>query len=213
MNERPSSRSGYNVAMLLPYLSLDAVSEEPESVRAFLSKLSRISNIGIVEALRLDHKSSVIRAHADRYSFTILLSEEGKQIVENIGPQTVRLWQRDHPDDISNAFEVMGKRFGDHVENLDSLRYLYTEHAWFIWRAHRDAFLPRVKRRAFHFSDFSMAVLHSKQNDIRGGERLEYVLELPHRLLRYTSLHLDDGQGQFKSVLDEDTHDVHCVGF
>jgi hypothetical protein len=199
--------------MLLPYLLLDDLSEEPESLRIFLSKLSRVSKIGIVEALRLAVGRSVIRVHADRYNFTIFLAPEGSTIVENIGPTAVRLWQKDYPEDVSNSLQSTLSIFGDHVENLDSLQYLYTEQSWFVWRTHRDAYLPKVKRRAFHFADFSMAVLHSKQNDVSGGERLEYVLELPNRLLRFAYLHIDNGHGEFKLVTDEDTHAVDRVGF
>jgi hypothetical protein len=199
--------------VLLPYLSLDAVLDDPESVRTFLSTLSRISTIGIVESLSPEPGSFIIRAHADPYNFTIVRSHAGTLVVENMGPQAVRLWQRDDPPDISNALESMVSFFGRHVENLSSLQYLYTEHAWFVLRAHPDGYLPKVKRRAFHFADFSTAVLHCRQQDIRGGERLQYVLELPGHMLGYSFSHTENSQGEFEYVIDEDTHEVDRVGF
>ena len=198
--------------MLLPHLTLADFTEDPAVVRSLLSKLSRVSEIGVVEALNLG-ETSIVRAHADRHNFTIFRTPEGTHVVENLGPRTVRLWQRDPVEDAENALEALHGNFGPYVVQLDPLTYLYTEHSWFIWRPHHATHLPRIKRRAFTSLDSSVVVLHLKQNDVLGGELLEYVLETPTGMWHVSHLSRQNEQGKFDMAVSEPAHPVDKVGF
>jgi len=197
--------------MLLPHVELNVPAEDPDQVRSLLSRLSRISSIGVVEAL-LTEDYRIIRAYADRFSYSIVGTANETAIFEHFGPKVVRVWRKDPPalaEDLSNPLQ---NNFGEHESGLEKFTYLYTEESWFIWRAHHETFLPRLKRRAFLTALDQIAVLHSRQKDIPGGESIEYVLELEGRIWKRVIALLVADSGE-REVLAEETQAVEFVGF
>jgi len=195
-----------------PALRLSDFPAEPDTVRSFLSGLSKVSNIGLIETLALDG-ASLTRANADRRKFTVLRRGAEVQIFESIGPTVSRKWQVDRDDDVENAISAMASYFGEHVPDPGPLDYLYTEHSLFIWRPQVRAHLSRVKRRVFAATDGSAIVQHSRQKDAEGGQLMEFELEGPPGIWRFAYLVAEDDEGRGNVVVVEEQHRVQSVGF
>jgi hypothetical protein len=198
--------------MLLPFLRLRLPAREPDAVRSMLSKLSKGASVGLVELLGQDD-FVLIRAHADRYSFTILGSDSSVEVIEHDGPQAVRVWREDPPEDVANVRVAAAAHFGGIALDPSSWSYLYTEHGWFIFRPHRQTWLPRVKRRVFGTEKGEITVLHHRQNDLDEGELAEYVLEKQDVIWRMSLIIRLKPDGEMEGSLNEAPHRVEEVGF
>src|SRR5262245_5362928 len=177
-----------------------------------LSRLSNNPRIGLVERLALEDRT-IFRAHADRYIYTVLHETDDAIVFESIGPKAVRMWQVDDPADVDNAFAATVHYFGSQLPGLQELTYLFTEHAWFIWRQHRQSHLPRIKRRVFAAADRTVTVVHSRQNDADGHDVMEYVVETAAVILRLAMFVSVDENGEYTVREMEPTHAVDGVGF
>jgi hypothetical protein len=162
-------------------LSVDA--GNPDQVRSLLSRLSGQAHIGVVDALAIE-RNRIIRAHADRFNFTIFDIKGDISIYENLGPKAVRSWHIDPPKETEQVLKSIKDNFGEHEPGVEILNYLYTEASCFILRGATGNYLPRLKRRAFLTAQGQVVVLHSKQNDTVEGEWLEFVLEIEGRIWR-----------------------------
>ena len=58
-----------------------------------------------------------------------------------------------------------------------------------------------------------MVVLHLKQNDVLGGELLEYVLETPTDMWQVSHRSRQNDQGEFDMAVSEPAHPIDKVGF
>ena len=199
--------------MLLPHVDLEKIRlRDPDTLRSLLSQLSSGAKVGVIELLG-DDSSHLIRAHADRYSFTIFRRDAYIEVFEHIGPQAVRTWRKDSAEDVDNVRRAIKSYFGECVTELESWAYLYTEKGWFIFRPRHNVWLPRVKRRVFCTHRSEIAVLHSRQNDSRQFELMEYVLETRNEIWRTTLRIWQTEDGESDGTIDEASHRVDHVGF
>src|SRR5262249_45715028 len=97
--------------------------------------------------------------------------------------------------------------------DLGELSYLYSEHGWFVFRPHRKAWLPRVKRRGFWGEGGGTAVVHFLQADPPKGGRLAFLLETGARVCRARRLVWAGARGQIEGEVEESVRLVDQVGF
>jgi hypothetical protein len=198
--------------MLLPHVELMVDAEKPDQLRSLLSRLSERPEIGVVETLSLDG-NRVIRAYANRYNFTIFVLKGHTSVYENLGPKVVRVWQKDPEEEVAGILNTIQSNFGAHEQDLEKLTYLYTEASRYILREPPDYYLPRLKRRAFLTRQGQIIVFHSRQSDISGGQRMEYVLERQGRIWRCSYTVRITASGSAEIVNHEVTRAVTTVGF
>lgn len=198
--------------MLLPHVELNVSADDPELVRSLLTRLSRVTDIGVVESVAIPGVA-VIRAYAGRFNYTIFNEKEGPTIYENIGPQAVRVWQRDIPAVEEEYFNALKYYFGEVEPNLERFAYLYTEAAWYVRRTQQGDLAPMLQRRAFLTPLNQIAVLHLKQSYAIDEGALDYVLELDGRVWRCFLAFRVTRSGERQLLSYEEPHSVENVGF
>jgi hypothetical protein len=198
--------------MLLPNVALNVSTSDPEEVRSLISRLSRLSEIGIVEAVEVQN-SAIIVVYAQRFSYFVFNTKQWPAIYEYLGPQVVRAWRTELPNETEAYFDALEHYFGECEPNLRDLMYLYVEASWFVWRAHQEKFLPVLQRRAFLTPLNQVAVLHLKHIDAPDKGSLEYVLEIHGRLWRCFLAYRvkTDGEREVQEYVE--AHAVGHVGF
>lgn len=165
-------------------LEIDTNRKDPSGIREFLSGISNVSRIGVVQSLSLGDLHLFI-AFAGRFKFHVFYSERGVAILMSEGPTVVETWEEDPKEEVGSHLEFLLDVFGEFCEGLEGIEYLYTRHSMFVWRPHVDRHLSRMKERFFQSADGELISISSLQSDSVEGEELEYTLKRCGRKWKY----------------------------
>lgn len=176
-------------------LEIDKSSGDSSGIREFLSGISAVRGIGVVQSLSLGDLK-LFMAFAGRFKFHAYYSDRGVAVLMSEGPTVVETWEEDTEEEVRNHLEFLPGVFGEVCEGLEGIEYLYTRHSMFVWRPHADRHLSRMKERFFQAADGETISVSSLQSDAGEGEELEYILKQGGRKWKYVvGIQLDaDGE-------------------